>query len=323
MFSKLSAIWAPIAIGIWFLARERRMLAVFSGVFGLAVGIGIGVFELASRGRFLTNISTLAFAGYHGSLGESDRGATFSAARDRLLTHAHTHGDAVLWLFPIALLAIAIAFWRRRATVFDVAFLVIVPILFVLYRDEGADYNHLIDPAALTMVVIGGLWGASRPRLPELTWLRAGIALALTASVANFFHPVLYAETEAALKQLSGKIPDPYPRATPLSNRIASTDRLLSEDPYIPITLGKKPVVADLFMYLRLLRTHPRWAHPLAARVRAREFDKIVLEAPILYGLKVAHFGPEVNQAIRTNYRLIKVERTVGRGYYSWLYVRR
>ena len=73
-------------------------------------------------------------------------------------------------------------------------------------------------------------------------------------------------------------------------------------------------------MYLRLIKKHQDWAQALARRVRAREFDKIVLEAPVLYGLKVGHFGPDVNQAIRANYRLVKVERTVGRGYYYWLY---
>ena len=323
LLSKLNAIWAPIAIGIWLLARSRKMFGAFAAVYLMAVGIGIGLFELASHGRFWTNISTLGFAGYHGSLGESNSGATFGVGADRLLSYAHTHGDAVFWLFPIALLAVGAAFVRRRPTVYEVSFLTIIPILFFLYRDEGADYNHLIDPAALTVIAIGGLWGASRPRLAEFTWLRAAIAVALVAAVANAFHPVLYAETEAALKQLTGRIPDPYPRNTPLSSAIASADRLLSEDPYIPITLGKRPVVEDQFMYLRLMRTHPDWAHALAAQVRGRRFDKIVLEAPILYGLRVGHFGPEVNQAIRSNYTLVKVEKTVGQGYYHWLYVPR
>jgi hypothetical protein len=320
LLSKLNAVWAPIAIGIWLLVRHRRQLAVFAGAFAGSLAAGVAVFELASHGRFAKNIWTLGFAGYHGSVGESGSGATLSAGADRLLSYAHTQGDAVFWLFPIALLAVGVAAWRRRLTVFDVAFLVIVPILFLLYRDEGADYNHLIDPAALTVVAMGGLWGSSRPRLPEFTWLRAGIALALTASVANFFHPVLYAETEAAAKQLAHKIPDPYPRATPLAAEIGPSDRLLSEDPYIAITLGKKPVIADQFMYLRLIRSHPSWPAALARRVEAREFDEVVLEAPIFYGLKIGHFGRDVNEAIRRNYRLVKVERTVGRGYYYWLY---
>ena len=43
--------------------------------FGRAVVQVFGIFELASRGRFWTNISTLGFAGYHGSLGESGSGS--------------------------------------------------------------------------------------------------------------------------------------------------------------------------------------------------------------------------------------------------------
>ncbi len=323
LLSKLNAVWAPIAIAIWLVVHSRRKLAIFAAVFAGGMAAGIGVFELASRGRFLTNIRTLGFAGYHGSLGESDSGSSLSAGADRLLSYAHAQADAVLWLFPIGLLAVAIAFLRHRPTVFDIAFLVEIPILLLLYRDQGADYNHLIDPAALTIIAVGGLWGASRSKSSEFSWMRAGITIALVAAVANAFHPVLYAETEAAVKQLSGRFPDAYPRATPLSSVIEPTDRLLSEDPYIPITLGKKPVVADQFMYLRLLRTHPAWARPLAAQVRQARFDKIVLESPLLYGFRTGHFGPLVNAAIRANYRLVKVERTVGRGYYYWLYVRR
>ena len=107
----------------------------------------------------------------------------------------------------------------------------------------------------------------------------------------------------------------------PLADRVDATDAILSEDPYVPLSLGRRPVVLDPFMLLRLDQIDPGAVDVLIARIERRDFDFVVTIEPLdgsdTSDLTAAvgdvptegdswwnhyHFGLRVVGAIRRNY---------------------
>src|SRR5215203_3004100 len=52
--TKLSAVWAPLAIGTWLLLRNRRQLVVFTAALLLLLAATTALFQIVSDGRMLT-----------------------------------------------------------------------------------------------------------------------------------------------------------------------------------------------------------------------------------------------------------------------------
>jgi hypothetical protein len=97
----------------------------------------------------------------------------------------------------------------------------------------------------------------------------------------------------------------------PLAGLVLPTDRILSEDPSIPLLLGQRPILLDSFIARYGFREHPEDARALAGRVRAKEFDKIITVAGLEPGgaqFSQQFLGPIVNQAVADNYRLAYAE---------------
>ena len=67
--TKLSAVWAPLAIGTWLLLRNRRQLVVFTAALLLLLAATTALFQIVSDGRMLTNLQEVAFAGVGGPSG--------------------------------------------------------------------------------------------------------------------------------------------------------------------------------------------------------------------------------------------------------------
>jgi hypothetical protein len=88
--------------------------------------------------------------------------------------------------------------------------------------------------------------------------------------------------------------------------------------------MGRRPVVLDAFMLPRLESRHPRWIRELSSRIRAHEFDEIVLLQPITNVVWFAHtdFGSNVSGAIRDNYELkAHVQSSASGAADYWVYV--
>jgi hypothetical protein len=88
--------------------------------------------------------------------------------------------------------------------------------------------------------------------------------------------------------------------------------RLLSEDSYVPISLGQRPVVLDAFMLWNIAKRDPAALDDLVRRLDAREFDAIVLfdrpearstSSDVRLWYDKHHFGREIVDAIERNYR--------------------
>jgi hypothetical protein len=100
----------------------------------------------------------------------------------------------------------------------------------------------------------------------------------------------------------------------PLADLVGPTDAILSEDPYVPLSLGRKPVVLDPFMLRRLDHVDPAAVDELIERIEHHEFAFISTIEPLTaddgdvwannYWWDQFHFGLRVVGAMRRSYVL-------------------
>jgi hypothetical protein len=176
--------------------------------------------------------------------------------------------------------------------------------------------NQLIDVVVLAAIVAGELAGrVEAPTRAEGGRHRLG---AVIVSVV-----VLWVSTVGLVVTLapdvratiSGELNS---RAIPLEGLADADTAILSEDPYVPVSLGQAPVVLDPFMLLRLGRDRPEAVQELIARIRSQEFELVVLVEPLepldRSWWNEEHFGSDVVGAIDRAYRFAgRVE-----GYYLY-----
>jgi hypothetical protein len=300
VLSKLSAVWAPLAILVWLFIRDRRELAWFLGSFLLLLGASLGALQVLSRGNAWTNFYELTFAGV------SSAGAILRSPI-RLVGMLSDAGPALVALGPFALLG-AIGSSRRKWGLHYLALLFAALTLLIILFDAGATQNHVLDVVVLTVLGVGGLLSEDQVHKAWKPMVSAAVALALVWSSGLFLTVDLRPDVLGAVRALRGNAP----ARSPLAGEINPSDRVLSENPYIPLSLGQfPPVVLDAWALLRLERRHPDWVEALAQRIERQEFDEIIL----VYSLdfrgwySTIHFGSNIASAMRQNYRLEKQVR--------------
>jgi hypothetical protein len=290
--AKTSAIWAPIAIGLWLLAHDRRNLLRFVLFYGASVATLLAIFGLLSGGRLFENVFGLGGSG----ISSPRRLLTSPYKSFRLLI---SHAAPVL---PLAVL-MAWIFWRRvvagRISLYMMSLAAALIVAWLVLSDIGTGWNQLLDPLVLGALVVGEEVGErdagrSRSILPGLVALGA-ISANLLGAALTYRPPVQGTVTGAATLSRS-----------PLEGVAEPGTRLLSEDPYLPVSLGQTPVVLDAFMLLRIGRDDPRALDDLAERVRDREFDLVALVEPLepvnREWWTEVDFGATVMQAMADSY---------------------
>jgi hypothetical protein len=307
--AKLSAVWAPLALGIWLLARERPRLPLFAAAYlGTALAL-LGTFEAITRGRLTENVIELGLS--------TSRGFESLTWEQNRLRVIFGEGLGPLRLLVVlALLVAAMALWRRRPTLYQVSLLASLPVLGVVLADRGTSWNQLLDLQVLSVVVLGAAWPSTRPPL------RLGATvLVLSLSALSYADNVL-PPLEVAREAVGGETS----RRPEIARNLSKSMRLLSEDPYVPISLGQRPIVLDAYMLWNIAERWPDARGDLVKRLDAREFDAVLLfDRPeerstsdrVRFWYEKITFGPEIVDAIARNYR---AARSVdGR----WIYTRR
>lgn len=301
VLSKLSAVWAPLAILVWLFLRDRRELIWFLGSLLLLLGASLGALQLLSGGNAWTNFYELTFAGV------SNAGAILRSPI-RLVGMLSDSGPALVALGPFALLG-ALVSSRRHLGLYYLALLFATLTLLIILFDAGATQNHVLDVMVLTVLGVGGLVSEGQPNRTWKPMVSAAVALALVWSSGIFLTVDLRPDVLGAVRALRGN----GPARSPLTGEISPSDRVLSENPYIPLSLGQfPPVVLDAWALLRLERRHPDWVNDLAQRIERHEFDVIILENSLDFRgwYSTIHFGSTIASAMRQNYRF---EKQVGR----------
>ncbi len=313
--AKLAAVWAPVTIIIWLILRARRGLRPYLASLAGSLIVLLGAFELWSGGRMS---ETLLAVGGSGNSEASSPLAGLPRLFDFLV---RTAGPAWL-LLPFALLALLLALGERRLSIWQLAFLIELPLLALVLADPGSDFNHLVDLVVLTVLVIGELWARLEPRPGEVSALGAAIALALLLGGADSYRQVLQSDTADAAKSLLGRSATAYP-TNPLERYVGDEDTVLSEDPAIPVLRDQTPVLLDAVSVRRVGLDHPDWLADLEQRIQRGAFDKIVLVHPatddLWYGER--NFGSKIQNAIESDYRLLARIENEPLDY--WVYVPR
>jgi hypothetical protein len=295
--SKLSAGWAPIAITIWLAIHARRRVPVFLGVLAVSVVVLFSVFQAMSDGRMLENFQATLFA---------DTGGTGSLlAPLRLFQLMADAAEATAVLFPVALVGLVIAAARRDATLYDLSVVCGLLVLTLVLADGGAQTNHLIDAIVLIPIAVAGFVGRLA-RLPGASAARLAIAVvALWAVGLSYGLYVQHDVRDAAASVVRRAAISAYD-PQPLRGHLRPGDTVLSEDPYVPLSIGQQPVVLDPWMLVILGEQHPDWPDSLAMRIARREFKAVILSQRLetsdpVYRHSV--FGEQVLRAVCQHYR--------------------
>jgi hypothetical protein len=296
--SKLSAVWAPLAIAVWLLGRDRKRFALFS-VTWVALGGGLLLlFAGVTDGRIFENVFGLSTSGITGL-----RSAI--AAPYRLLPLMTQQATAAWALLPFLGLAAWFALRDRDASIYLLSLIFAVGVILVVFTDVGTGWNQLVDLVVLGALVSGEFAG----RIGDISVRTDGTAAAflgaaLSLAVLWFTFSGLVVSVIPDVKgTLTGEL---SPRKIPLSGLADSRTKILSEDPYVPISLGQVPIVLDAFMVPRIGRKDPRAVEDLIHRIQAQEFDLVVLVVPLQpldqSWWREEDFGPNVAKAISAAY---------------------
>jgi hypothetical protein len=316
LMAKISALWAPVAIATWLLLNDRRQALRFVGAFFTFAAILFGAFELVSDGRLSENLLAFAFNQ------PADPGATPFSGVSTLLHLGFIDRDTLWLLFPIALGAAALSTWRRQPTILQLALVAELLVLAIVLRDVGADYNHLIDLAVLTALVVGELWGRLDGQRARSRAMGGMLALALVVSITSGYLTTLRPDVADAVRVALGRSHKRAFSTDPLAGFVPRSQSILSEDPAIPILRGQLPVT-DPLLLSRMEADHPDWIAALERRIDSRQFDAVVLIRPLDLSSyhSVVSFGRTITAAIARNYRF-KTAIEAGSPDY-WIYIPR
>jgi hypothetical protein len=285
--SKLTGVWAALAIVCWLVVRDRRAAARFVLVFATVAVAVLGLAELLSGGRMSENLATLAFGSETGPL-------AFARAPNQLLYRLVEFAPGVWALMPLAAASILLALTARQLDLYQIAWGFSLLLVLVTFTDVGTDFNQLLDLMLLTAVLVADLAVRSREgSVAVLVTLATGWAI-VTGIAITVLPDVREAVTDGAVEQRA-----------PLTHAVEPGDALLSEDPSLPVTLGRPPTVLDPFMLLRIDRVRPDAVNDLIGRIDRREFDIIALVVELDADEQWwtdYHLGPRVVDAIRRSY---------------------
>ncbi len=329
LLTKLSAVWAPVAIALWLLVgnggRDRKAWLIYCLSYWLLAGAILGALHWWTEGRMLESILGLGGAGL--STGQGKIEQLFDALA-RLARALATDAPAVWALAGLAIAALALGVTKpRNLGALALALPVSGALLIVLFADVGVASNHLLDLGAVSAVLAGVLAGRatepgdadaptpSHTRLAQ-SCLAGVIALTLAISIpAALLRPAIGAAKDLAKGAKGGS--DEWSARVPLAGRFHAKSKVLFEDPSLWLAIGQRPEFSDPFMLPRLFAKHPDWAQPLVDRITQRHYEAIVLIRPIHQEFdhyERIHLGPAIGRAILEHYELKAVE--AGR----WIY---
>jgi hypothetical protein len=273
LVSKLSAVWAPIAIVVWLLTRDRRRLVSFSGAYVAFSGALLLLFVGISDGRLLENVFGLSTSGITGL-------RSFVVAPYRFV-HLLLGDATTAWaVAPLAVLAAWMAVRERQISVYLVSLICASGVVVAVLADAGTGWNQCIDLVVLTALVVGEFAGrlhVSSGSLPATT----GKMMMTTIGFVLLWVTVSGSIVTLAPDVIATVTGEAAYRKEPLAGVATSRTTMLSEDPYVPMSLGQMPLVLDPFMLPRLEERRPNAVPDLIRRIERHEFDLVVLIEPL------------------------------------------
>jgi hypothetical protein len=306
--AKVTSVWAPIAIVLWLVIHNRKRMIQFVVAYVAFSGATLALFGAISHGRLFENVFGLSGAGISG-IGPLIR------APYRFFHEAIPQAMGGWVLVP---LVVAAAWWavrERKPSIWALSLGSYLVILMVMLADRGVGWNQLIDLVVLAALVVGeGLGRVSEnPRLRPMAvgLLAVTILWVNITGLAFLFGPDIQKSRDPAYRETAS--------ARPLAGLVTAGTRILAEDPYVPVSLDRAPVVLDPFMLITIGQRDPSAVQDLVRRIEDRQFDLVVLRVrvddPSMASWFVEEaFGSNVADALRANY----VYDTWRAGYYLY-----
>ena len=300
--SKLTGVWAFLAISTWLvLQRDWRRAAIFA-LAGVAVGTAIlAVVQLVTAGGLVAHLSAFSVAGVRNLL-------AVARGPNQVLYQLLGYATGAVVLIPLAVLGALLTSEWRQLSLIHLALGYALMLLLVVYADVGTGFNQLLDFVVLTVLAVGYLAGRG-PRETD-SHGRGVVLLAVMVAVLWAAGLDLVRTVGFDLRRtLSGAVQGHNTRSAHLAAaRIGADQEVLAEDPSIYVALGRQPLVMDPFMITRLDRVHPEQVDPLISWITSRRFDTVFLvvsleDRDVEYWWNDFHFGPRVTAALRKNYR--------------------
>jgi hypothetical protein len=292
--AKLHALWAPAAIVVWLWTSNRRRARHFAVAYVGMTAVLLATLTAVTRGRFLENVFGLSAAGVTGVGG-------LVTSPYRLLHLLVSEAPGTWLLLPLALVLVGMAFRRRSVDPWQLSLVAALLVLLVVLSDIGTGGNQLLDIVVLSGIVVGCAAGHAPPEIHSMKRWRT----ALSAVIIWVLVSGMAITTGPAVRDALDTLRDPSRYdAEPLAGIADETTDLLSEDPYVPVSLGQDPVVLDPFMLPRIGRGNPAAVDALIERIDHQDFELIVLVEPIGDSDWWAdyHFGTRVIAAVERSY---------------------
>jgi hypothetical protein len=315
VLSKMTGAWAIPAIACWFAVRDRRRAVVFVGSAAGLLALSLTGLHFLTHGRMLENFRSLSAAGVRGIV-------PILLSPLLLLWRLSGGGVPTAFLVPVLVVECTRAVRRRDCTLYHLALFFCLPGLLLIYADMGAAYNHLLDLVVLAVPLLGRLWQALPSTEDALGGLRAVLAVAVVWVLYVSWANLMVFPLRDVFDLVRGQETAARQTACPLAECVGSDERVLSEDPWVPIARGQVPVLLDPFVIARMQQAHPEMTADLVRRIEAGTFDKIVLLQALdarnphdRYAWEDRHFGKPVVEAMRTHYRL----QARAEGYYIYV----
>jgi hypothetical protein len=304
--AKLHALWAPAAIVVWLWTSDRRRLRHFVVAYVGFTAILLGILVAISRGRLVENVFGLSGAGLTGP-----GGVLTSPYRLAHLLVGEALGTWMLLL--LALVVVVLTLRRRSVDPWQLSLVAALLVVLVVLSDIGTGGNQLLDTVVLTGIVVGHAAGLGVPQIGSVRLYRAALSAIVVWVLVTGMAITLGPAVRDALDTVGDS--SRY-RARPLAGMADGTTSVLSEDPYVPVSLGQDPAVLDPFMLSRIGRHDPSAVEALVRRIDRHDFDLVVLVQPLDDADWWAnyHFGTRVIAAVQRSYQL----RQRVQGYYVY-----
>lgn len=309
--AKSTGVWGFLSIATFLALSDRsrflRFIATFVGVFVA----GMFFFNALSDGRMWLNLTELSAS--------SGRGMRSLLGSPGKLLHFLVRDGLMTWvLLPLVGMDLLFSLLRRRFSLYHLAVVYAGVLLMIAMTDVGVHENHMVDLNILCIIAAGELLvrAVSRDRILDRHARPGGDPLRQAPVLLLLVVWAMIGGFDMHLSDpLRGAIKDPRAerwRRDVLAPYVSATDRIIAEDPGVPVGLGQIPVVMDPCMLARIGEKHPHLVAPLEERVRRQEFDKIVLlddvehpAQPTLY--TELNFGPGIAEQIKAKYCLSEV----------------
>jgi hypothetical protein len=302
LMAKQTAAWAGAAIILSCGAARWRLGVLFAATWLGLFACGMVALHLATHGLMLANFAVSSAGGL----------SIFGAAVAPLnMLYRLGRGDVTaVFLVPVAVVGCVVAWRSRQMTVYHRALLVSLPITLVIFADKGADYNHLIDLVVLAVPVAGCLWCTLQHGAENLG-VRAGLAVTgvwvlfagWTGVMERPLREIVFHRADLTVR---------YP-SRPLVGVLPDGGSVFSEDPWVEVSRGQRPVVQDMFALAVMTQKYPDVTAPLIRKLEQGDFQRVVLLRRLdrangddWYEWYGRNLGPVVVRAIADHYQLVE-----------------